>query len=109
MTYNFVVPAEIVSAPSDEKTVEGSILKLHCNGTGNPKPNITWTKEGKSSVLSTSETLELTNLNSEDNGVVYTCKVSNSLGFDEANATITVFCEYIVNNESSRMCSCYSC
>ena len=73
-------------------------MNLHCNATGNPKPQITWTKEGKSSVLSTSETLELTNLSSDDNGVVYNCKVSNSLGFDEANATITVFCEYIVHN-----------
>ena len=98
MTYNFVVPPEIVSSPSDKEAVEGDTLKLHCNATGNPKPHITWTKEGESSVLSTSGTLELTNLSSEDNGVVYNCKVSNSLGFDEANATITVFCEYTVNN-----------
>lgn len=87
-----------MSTPLDEEAVEGSIVKLHCNATGHPKPHITWTKEGKSSVLSTSETLELSNLSSKDNGVVYNCKMSNSLGFDEANATITVFCEYTVNN-----------
>ena len=71
-------------------------MNLFCNATGNPLPDITWTKEGESSVQSTSETLDLTNLSSKDNGQVYICKVNNSLGFDEANATITVFCEYIV-------------
>ena len=71
-------------------------MNLFCNASGNPKPDITWTKEGERSVLSTSETLKLTNLRSKDNGQVYTCKVNNSLGFDEANATINVFCEYIV-------------
>ena len=87
-----------MSAPSDEEAVEGSNVNLHCNATGNPKPHITWTKKGKTRVLSTSETLELIKLSSEDNGVVYNCKVSNSLGFDEASARITVFCEYKVHN-----------
>ena len=73
-------------------------MNLFCNASGNPQPDITWTKEGESSVLSSSETVKLTNLSSEDNGAVYICKVNNSLGVDEANATITVFCEYTVNN-----------
>ena len=73
-------------------------MNLFCNVTGNPQPDITWKKEGGKGVLSSSETLELRNLSSEDNGAVYICKVNNSLGFDEANATITVFCEYTVNN-----------
>ena len=85
---------KIVTAPPYKDVVEGSNLNLFCNATGNPQPDITWTKEGKSSVLSTSETLALTNLSSEDNGAVYICKVNNSLGFDEANATISVLCEY---------------
>ena len=73
-------------------------MTLFCNATGNPQPDITWTKQGDGSVLSTSETLKLANLSSEDDGQVYICKVNNSLGFDEANATNTVFCEYTVNN-----------
>ena len=93
-----VVTPEIVTAPSDEEVAEGNSLNLFCNATGNPQPDITWTKEGESSVQSTSETLELTNLRSKDNGQVYICKVNSSLGSDEANATITVFCEYTVNN-----------
>ena len=83
-------------------------MNLFCNATGNPQPDITWTKEGESSVQSTLETLKLTNLSSKVNGQVYICKVNNSLGFDEANATVTVFCEYTENNWSSRVCSSYS-
>ena len=30
----------------------------------------------------------------EDNGAVYKCKVQNNLGSAEANASITVLCEY---------------
>ena len=91
------VPPKIVTAPSDKEVVEGSNLNLFCNATGNPHPDNKWTKEGKSSFLSTSETLALTNLSSEDNGAVYICKVNNSLGFDEANAKISVLCEYTLD------------
>ena len=94
----FAVPPEIVTAPSDKDVVEGSSLNLFCNATGNPQPDIKWTKQGESSVLSTSEYLDRANMRSDENEVVYNCKVSNSLGFDEANATITVLCEYTVNN-----------
>ena len=95
----FAVPPEIVTAPSDKYVVEGNSLNLFCNATGSPQPHITWTTEGESSVLSSSETLELTNLRSKDSGQVYICKVNNSLGFAEANATITVHCEYAVDNK----------
>ena len=79
-------------------------MNLFCNASGNPQPDITWTIEGERSVQSTSETLKLTNLSSKDNGQVYICKVNNSLGFDEANATITVLCEYSV----LRLCLCFT-
>ncbi|CAH3194730.1 unnamed protein product, partial [Porites evermanni] len=100
-----VVPPEIVTAPSDKDVVEGNSLNLFCNATGNPQPDIQWTKKGESSVLSTSEYLDRANMRSDENEVVYNCKVSNSLGFDEAKATITVLCEYTVNNKCSRVCS----
>ena len=67
-------------------------MTLLCNATGNPQPDITWTIYGI--VLSTSETLYLTNLRREDNGAVYSCIANNSLGFDTVNASITVLCEY---------------
>lgn len=90
----FADPAEIVSAPLDQQIVEGSGIVLLCNATGNPQPSITWTKQGNKTVLSTSVNLNLVNLTREDNGAVYNCKVQNSLGSAEANATITVWCKY---------------
>ena len=87
-------PPEIVTAPSDKTVTEGNGVTLFCNATGNPPPSIAWTKQGSNTVLPTSDTLNLTNLRRGDNGAVYTCKVANSLGSKEANATITVLCEY---------------
>lgn len=64
------VPPGIDHAPSAYQVVEGSGVTLFCNATGNPKPGITWTKEGNNSALSTSETLTLTKLIKEDDGFV---------------------------------------
>ena len=89
----FLDPPEIVSAPSAQQVVEGNGVILFCNGTGNPEPNVTWTKHRNNSVLSTSETLNLTKITSEDNGVGYKCKVENVVGSTEANARITVLCK----------------
>ena len=89
-------PVEIDSAPSSQHAVEGNGVTLFCNATGNPTPSIAWTKQGRNTVLSSSETLTLTNLMRGDNGTVYRCKVQNILGSDEANATITVLCKYSV-------------
>ena len=88
------VPPVIVTAPSNYTALEGSDLTLFCKATGNPQPDITWTKIGDITLLSTSETLNLTNLRGEDNGAVYNCEVNNSLGFDTVSASITVMCEF---------------
>ena len=83
-------PPEIVTAPSNKTVTEGNGATLFCNATGNPPPSIAWTKQGRNTVLSTSDTLTLTNLRKGDNGAVYICKVQNNLGSKEAYATITV-------------------
>ena len=86
-------PPEIITAPSAQQVVEGNGVILFCNATGNPQPNVTWTKQGNSSVLSTSETLNLTRILRGDNGAVYRCRVENYEGSAEATAMITVLCE----------------
>jgi len=87
-------PPKIDITPSAQPVVEGNGTTLFCNATGNPPPSIAWTKQGSITVLSSSETLTLTNLMREDNGAVYRCKVKNNVGSAEATATITVWCEY---------------
>ena len=90
----YIDAPEIVSAPSPQQVVEGNGVILFCNATGYPPPTIAWTKQGSNTVLSTSETLQLTNLMSGDNGALYICKVENIIGSREANSAITVLCEY---------------
>ena len=84
----------IITEPASQSVLEGNEVTLFCNATGNPQPNITWTKQENNSVLSTTDTLTLPNLRKGDNGAVYKCKVQNNLGSDESTATITVLCEY---------------
>ena len=91
----FAVPPAIDSAPSAYQVIEGNGASLFCNATGNPQPNITWTKQGNNSKLSTTETLNLTKLMREDDGSVYKCTVMNEVGSTEATTTVTVFCEFL--------------
>ena len=63
--------------PLSQDIIEGNDVRLLCNAPGNPPPKITWTRQGNSDVLSSSETLLLRNLVSEDDGSVYTCRVEN--------------------------------
>ena len=98
-------PPKIITAPLSQSLEEGSEAILFCNASGNPQPNITWTKLGSNSAFPTSGSLTLTNLKKEDDGV-YKCLVQNDLGPAEATATVTVLCEYSIPHYIS--VECYS-
>ena len=87
-------PPEITIMPSSQEVKEGFGVTLVCNASGNPRPKITWTKQGSNTVLSTAETLSLNNLVREDDGSVYICNMQNNLGSQQANATIAMLCKY---------------
>ena len=94
MIFVSTVPPDIDHASSAYQVVEGSGLILFCNATGNPKPNITWTKQGNNSELSTSERLTITNVLREDDQSVYRCIAANSLGLTQVTPKVTVLCKF---------------
>lgn len=79
----------IVTAPSSQTLNETNPLKLYCNSTGNPSPNITWVKDDRG-VINTGEALYIKHVKKSDEGT-YVCVASNKVGKNTtASAMITV-------------------
>ena len=72
--------------------MEGNNVTLHCNASGNPTPNITWTKDGSPTILYQGETYDIVNVTRQTAGD-YTCTAWDGVG-DKANATATVTVHY---------------
>ena len=91
----YLDPSTIVSSPVNSTFLEGSNVTLHCNATGNPTPNITWSKYGSATVLYQGETHSIVDIQRQTAGD-YTCTASNGVGqHTNATATITVHCKLI--------------
>jgi len=83
-------PSMIESSPVNQVIVERSNVTLHCNATGNPTPNITWTKDGSSTVLYQGEAYSIVNIQRQAAGE-YTCTAWNGVGERKnVSATVTV-------------------
>ncbi|KAM7442287.1 Hemicentin-1 [Porites harrisoni] len=87
---------EIVVAPLNTTTIEGRSAVLFCNATGSPKPNVTWSKGGSNTTLSSSEELILGNLTRSHCGTKYKCIITNYLGSVEASTIVTVYYPAVV-------------
>jgi len=100
MLYFFVVPPSIYKGPTNKTVNESSDLQLFCNATGNPSPNITWSKVAVPPVqLSLDKVLRVKNTNKTDSGV-YQCRASNGIGSDAfASSVVTVRCKLTGFNE----------
>jgi len=86
-------PSMIESRPVNQVIVEGSNVTLHCNATGNPTPDITWTKDGSSTVLYQGETYSIVNVQRQAAGE-YACTAWNGVGERKnVSATVTVHCK----------------
>ncbi|XP_070620731.1 sialic acid-binding Ig-like lectin 10 [Erythrolamprus reginae] len=78
---------ENVTTISPLSVQSGDCIRLCCKVKGNPLPNVTWVKETKDLVSSTS--LEFSNIKPEDDGK-YTCKAVNEIDFEEAHFQLSV-------------------
>ena len=99
--YHFLVPARITVQPARTSRVDaGQNLTLTCNASGDPKPNITWTREGATQanqlVNATGNRLYLVNVQKKDVGS-YRCTASNGYGTASSLALVNVICKYSHN------------
>jgi Immunoglobulin I-set domain len=97
---------------------QGETVHLKCNAAGNPKPNITWTKDRGMIARSMEEPLYkgyilvLKNLVPKDSGA-YDCKVCNKLGCINYTTKLEVLGEFYfylrfyMNTAKNKIFSCF--
>ena len=101
MLYNFLIfldPSKIDQAPSNKTIVEGSNVTLHCNATGSPASNITWTKDGSPTALHEGEQYAISNISRQQHGN-YKCTAWNGVGEQSKTSfSINVLCKQFQGN-----------
>lgn len=112
-------PPSIVYISHDTLANEADDVKLFCNSTGNPRPNITWTflNGSNSKIIQSEKTLVLSNVTRNQAGT-YKCTADNGIMVPSiANVQVAInfppFIEYIssdtnVNETDDVMLSCNS-
>ena len=94
-----LVPTNIIGISGKTTVLHGENLQLTCEASGQPEPNITWTKEkpGKqrnTGVIQGRQVLTITNINRTDAGI-FTCTAYNGFGKPEKQTVyVNVTCEY---------------
>ena len=93
MAFTFVDPPRIETTQSNQTLNESQDLRLKCNASGNPKPEIVWTKSPDSTPLdSVKGVLTIRSINKSDSGL-YRCMASNGFGNDTIITTVIVNCK----------------
>ena len=98
-------PPQIDTSPTDQTINEGISVLLFCNASGNPHPNISWTKVGDDKVLSMGNTLNLSEITRDQDGQ-YKCIASNKAGVAVAVAGVTVYCKSDIQEAYSSIKNC---
>ena len=75
-TFSFLVPPSFTITPSNQTVTEKDQITFTCNATGNPVPNITWTKDGKT--VATGEKLSFEARRNHSGK--YWCSADNGIG-----------------------------
>ena len=77
---------------------EADDVRLFCNSTGNPRPNITWSflNGSDSRIIGSGETLLLSNVSRNQAGT-YKCTADNGIMVSNtANVQVAINCKYDV-------------
>ena len=71
---------------------EGDNVTFYCNATGNPSPNITWTRANSSAGISFSEMFHMEAVKRNESGS-YVCHASNGFGTHNTSCSVDVLCK----------------
>ena len=98
--------AKFTQEIKDCRVKEGQKAKFEAHFAGNPKPDVTWEKEGKEienskemaiKVKKGSTSLTIAESAMDMNGY-YTCRVKNPLGSDRTRALLTVSSKFVFDS-----------
>ena len=96
MLYHISVPPRITVLPARQSRITlGTNFTLTCNASGDPTPNIAWTKEGRTAAQFnvSGHKLDLVNVNVDDVGS-YKCTADNGYGTPATSlAVVDVRCK----------------
>ncbi|XP_074603419.1 uncharacterized protein LOC141856961 [Brevipalpus obovatus] len=103
-TVKVLVKPKFTVKPNDVTVMEGDDARFECKATGDPPPQITWTKKGgklpidRIQIRREDKTLEIRDVGSSDDGI-YICEASNQGGIASASSRL------IINSPSKQLSS----
>ena len=106
-----LVPINFTGIRGNQTVLEGDSLNLTCEATGQPEPNMTWTKEkpgkqGNTVVVQEGKVLTITNIKRTDAGN-YTCTAYNGFGKPKNRTVyVNVTCEYALKKCLNNLWTC---
>lgn len=101
----FAVSPTFITRPFNKTVIEGAVVTLLCEATGNPTPKITWMKDGKTVATGDTLTFETNRTHSGK----YWCLAENGIKPTvNASANIDVQCKYCLYSWMET-CSDWTC
>ena len=106
LSVSFLVQPEFISNPENLTVTEGEDVNLQCEVSGNPIPDVRWTKDGEAvnitdqrinvSFMGNTSILRIVSVVQADQGL-YRCVANNSVNTQNSfPGTLTIHCEYFI-------------